>query len=164
MKVDVQTSAAICHKFRVLLVRRSLSDPAYPGRWDLPGGSIGKDEHTLENAVKRLVEDQTGLVIIPEVMFDNRRRNEVWQVVFAARLADELMSKPVLRPDLLAYKWVSRSEAAKLPLTPRTDVRLKEVYDYMYYRPVAPEVEEQAKTKLPTSRRKVANVRTKRAA
>jgi 8-oxo-dGTP diphosphatase len=43
---------------KVLLIQREL--PPYPGKWALPGGFVRMDE-TLEEAVRRELEEETGL-------------------------------------------------------------------------------------------------------
>lgn len=137
MKVDIFASAVIFNDFKIFLVRRSLVSDAYPGRWDIPGGSLEVTELTLEDVARRVVAEQTGLRIMPEVMIDNKRKNSQLQVVFAARLLDELMSQPVMNPELeiMDYRWATRDEANTMILTPHTRKRIKEVFDYMHYRP-----------------------------
>lgn len=133
MKVDIHASAVIFNNYRILLVRRSLTAKQYPGRWDLPGGSLEVTELTLEDVVRRVVHEQVGLRILPEVIIDNNREGALLDVVFSARLVDDMMSTPLLSPSYVEYQWVSREEAETLSLTPHTKHRLKEMFDYMHY-------------------------------
>ncbi len=55
-------AAILMREGRVLLVRRNI-DPGY-GLWGLPGGFVELDE-TLEQAVTREVEEETGLLCEP---------------------------------------------------------------------------------------------------
>lgn len=135
MKVDVSAFAVIFCDYKILLVRRSLLAEAYPGRWDLPGGALDTTELTLEDVVRRVVHEQTGLLVMPEVMIDNKRKGNTMQVAFSARLQDEMMRQPLLAPELMSYKWATRKQTENMKMTPHTRQRLKEVFDYMLYMP-----------------------------
>lgn len=135
MKVDVYASAVIYSNKAILLVRRGLEDAHYPGRWDLPGGSLEITELTLEDVARRVVQEEVGLAVIPEVMIDNKRKGNLLRVVFAARLLDDCMNQPILAAHLLEYRWAKRHDADELSVTPHTRERLREVFDYMEYKP-----------------------------
>jgi len=47
-------------KNEVLLIRRSKDDPTNSGKYDLPGGTIEKDE-TVKETVSREVKEETGI-------------------------------------------------------------------------------------------------------
>ncbi|KAL8999954.1 MAG: hypothetical protein Q9169_001360 [Polycauliona sp. 2 TL-2023] len=45
----------------LLLLRRSSTDSAFPGLWEVPGGSIDKDDPTILHGLAREVFEETGL-------------------------------------------------------------------------------------------------------
>jgi 8-oxo-dGTP pyrophosphatase MutT (NUDIX family) len=49
---------------RVLLLKRSQSDPRRPGEWDFPGGEVDQKEELLVGAVREIYEE-AGLQIQP---------------------------------------------------------------------------------------------------
>ncbi|HSV66245.1 MAG TPA: NUDIX hydrolase [Mycobacteriales bacterium] len=56
----------------LLLVRKALTDPNHPGRWEVPGGRmlLGED---LDTHIQREVFEETGISIKPDQPF------ELWQ-------------------------------------------------------------------------------------
>jgi 8-oxo-dGTP pyrophosphatase MutT (NUDIX family) len=61
-KIDVTVARALIEsEGRTLLVRRAAWD-SLPGRWELPGGKVDRDEPLLEG-LAREVEEETGLML-----------------------------------------------------------------------------------------------------
>ena len=61
-KIDVTVARALIEsEGRALLVRRAAWD-SLPGRWELPGGKVDRDEPVLEG-LAREVEEETGLML-----------------------------------------------------------------------------------------------------
>ena len=90
----------------ILLILRK-ADP-YKGKWALPGGFAEIDE-TLENACKRELEEETGLINIDLKQFytfdaiDRDPRERVISTVFHGRI---LNAVPVIgSDDALEAKW-----------------------------------------------------------
>ncbi|KAI4268028.1 MAG: hypothetical protein LQ337_008074 [Flavoplaca oasis] len=46
---------------RLLLLRRSSTDTAFPNLWEIPGGSVDKDDPTILHGLAREVFEETGL-------------------------------------------------------------------------------------------------------
>ncbi len=46
---------------RLLLLRRSATDVAFPGLWEIPGGSAGEDDPSILHSLAREVFEETGL-------------------------------------------------------------------------------------------------------
>ncbi|TDC96480.1 NUDIX domain-containing protein [Actinomadura sp. 7K507] len=54
---------------RLLLVRKSASDPFHPGRWEVPGGRLEEDDLDLDDHIRREVWEEVGLKIDPGPAF-----------------------------------------------------------------------------------------------
>ena len=48
---------------KILLIRRSLTEPAFPDLWEVPGGGAELSDATLLDAVVREVKEETGLTV-----------------------------------------------------------------------------------------------------
>jgi 8-oxo-dGTP pyrophosphatase MutT (NUDIX family) len=49
---------------RLLLVRKSITDPHQPGKWELPGGRL-QDNESVDEALIREVHEEVGLDVEP---------------------------------------------------------------------------------------------------
>jgi 8-oxo-dGTP diphosphatase len=58
----IVVSAAIIHKKKFLLLKRSSSENIFPKKWELPSGKVKFGEN-IGDALKREVEEETGLSI-----------------------------------------------------------------------------------------------------
>ena len=54
---------------RLLLIRKSASDPFHPGRWEVPGGRLEEDDLDLDDHIRREVWEEVGLKIEPGAVF-----------------------------------------------------------------------------------------------
>jgi ADP-ribose pyrophosphatase YjhB (NUDIX family) len=114
-------SAAILREGRILIVRRARA-PANR-IYTLPGGVVEAGE-TLEQAVKREILEETGLVIEPVALAGHREvilRDEaqrVWRhfivLAFAARW---VAGEPVLNEELEEFRWIEPDELAAFETT-----------------------------------------------
>ncbi|TDC57624.1 NUDIX hydrolase [Actinomadura sp. KC345] len=66
---------------RLLLVRKSASDPFHPGRWEVPGGRLEEDDLDLDDHIRREVWEEVGLKIDPGAAF------HLWQWFMPDRAA-----------------------------------------------------------------------------
>ena len=64
MRLQFAQKAVITANGQFLLVRKSMSDPHQPGRWELPGGRL-KDNESLDDAIIREVHEEVGLQVTP---------------------------------------------------------------------------------------------------
>lgn len=98
----------------LLILRRSASDPAHPGMWDIPGGrqESGEDiraaaeRETLEEAGVRLQNPQLAYSITSP-----RPEGSGTWLFFAERVADDVQIK--LGDEHDDYKWVPFADLPK---------------------------------------------------
>lgn len=70
-----QDSPFVCKGFivddegKVLLLKRGMTAPSFPGKWDLPGGHIHNGE-SKEKGLAREIAEETGLSINNPVAYD----------------------------------------------------------------------------------------------
>jgi 8-oxo-dGTP diphosphatase len=122
LRAGVAVGAAIFHRDELLLVRRV---PDFPGRWELPGGSV-EDGEELEEALRREVREETGLGVVVGRPFhvstfetdaaDGGRVQVVAiEYLCAARARGPVRLHP---PEHDAFLWAGREVATRQPLVP----------------------------------------------
>jgi 8-oxo-dGTP diphosphatase len=100
----VGVGAVIVHEGRVVLIKRG-KPPLY-GRWVVPGGTVELGE-TLEEAIVREVEEETGLVVTPRevlTVFDRIERDGervAYHFVIVDYLCDYVSGRPRAGSDAL---------------------------------------------------------------
>ncbi|MBX6766816.1 MAG: NUDIX domain-containing protein [Actinomadura rubrobrunea] len=66
VRLEFAQKAFIVHDDRLLLVRKSASDPLHPGRWEVPGGRLEvAGDLDLDDHIRREVWEEVGLEIDP---------------------------------------------------------------------------------------------------
>jgi len=66
VRLEFAQKAFIVHDDRLLLVRKSASDPLHPGRWEVPGGRLEvADDLDLDDHIRREVWEEVGLKVDP---------------------------------------------------------------------------------------------------
>lgn len=79
MKTDIVQKAVIINKQgQLLALRRSNTDTRRPNQWDLPGGILDPNE-TLEEGIKREIQEETGLTINEVNAVYSRTDFQQWQ-------------------------------------------------------------------------------------
>ncbi len=122
LRAGVVVGAAIFHDGELLLLRRV---PDFPGRWELPGGSVEEGEE-LEDALRREVREETGLTITIGAPFhvssyeSESSSGERIRVVAIEYLCAIRSRAPVrLNPkEHDSYAWVDRAGLETRPLVP----------------------------------------------
>jgi ADP-ribose pyrophosphatase YjhB (NUDIX family) len=114
-------SAAIIRDGRVLIVRRA--NPPAHGLYTLPGGVVELGE-TLEEAIRREVVEETGLLIEPVALAGHREvigRDAAGRIqrhfVILAFAARWLSGEPRLNGELSEAAWLRPDELAGLKTT-----------------------------------------------
>ena len=98
---------------RVLLVRRAASD-SMPGRWELPGGKLDRDELVLEGLAREL-EEETGLMLADARLFSTRdmispRGRSVREFVYVASAVGAV----TLSDEHDGFAWVDATDELEL--------------------------------------------------
>jgi len=87
VRLEFAQKAFIVHDDRLLLVRKSASDPLHPGRWEVPGGRLEvAGDLDLDDHIRREVWEEVGLEIEPGPPFHlwrttpwmSKERSRVW--------------------------------------------------------------------------------------
>jgi 8-oxo-dGTP diphosphatase len=125
----VGVGALVIHEGRVLLIRRGKAP--LRGRWVIPGGTLELGE-TLEQAVVREVQEETGVTVEPGaivLVFDRIHRDAQERVVYHYVIVDYacryVAGEPRAASDALDAAWVAPED---LPLhdVPEQALRLIE--------------------------------------
>lgn len=104
---------------RVLILKRSINDRSFPGKWSLPGGKVDAGE-TVEQAVIREVKEEAGLDVeiiraigVNESLLSTRNRK---YVIYSFAVQIKNKSDVQLSHEHEDYRWVFPQEARNLPL------------------------------------------------
>lgn len=107
----VGVGAIIFHQDRVLLIQRGHAP--LQGEWSLPGGALELGE-TLEQGIRREVQEETGLLVEPisiVEVFDRIARDEQGRVQYHYVLVDYLCritgGSAACASDAIDLRWVA---------------------------------------------------------
>lgn len=128
----VVATAIIVHRGRVLIVKRSMREKAFPGKWTVPGGKLVLSEYKklkssatygqwynlIEWVVRKEVKEEAGLEIqkphyLCDLVFI---RPDGWPVATLSYWARAKGTKVKLGKDLDEFAWVNFKEARKYDL------------------------------------------------
>lgn len=118
----VGVGAVVIHGGRVLLIRRG-KEPL-KGRWVVPGGTVELGE-TLEEALMREVEEETGLRVCPRelvTVFDRIQRRGgrvVYHYVIVDYFCDYVSGSPRAASDAEDVALVAPGDLASYDLPPK---------------------------------------------
>lgn len=132
-RLEFAQKAFITDRGRLLLVRKSASDPHHPGRWEVPGGRLEvTGDLDLDEHIRREVWEEVGLRVEPGPPFHlwqwfmpdrHGRRSRAVRVVAAARRCRPLNREITLENQtpgdhLTDAAWVPLAEIASYDLIP----------------------------------------------
>jgi len=118
----------------VLLVKRSKSDPNFPGRWEFPGGKIEPGSSLRDNLRRELGEEIGKTVSIGGVVdiYDRllpknhaRYPGRLVVILFFKVCLEDYDGEIKLSDEHSAFRWVSLDTALKVRLPPGSRKALK---------------------------------------
>lgn len=115
MKKKINPSAAliIINQDKALILRRGITAPWFPGRWNLPGGTIEKE--TPEQAAKRESQEEIGFAPNHLQFHKKIKDNSFTLYLF---ITHELISFPRLNYENDAFMWSSNQDLNSLDFVP----------------------------------------------
>ena len=125
-KALVRSSEGLC-----LVLHRGNTHPRFPGHIDFPGGEVEPKE-TLEAAVMREIQEETGLSVNPnklKKLFAKQYR-QTTHMLFEAKLT-EPDAKVALSWEHKSYRWITPEELKSLPKFSDADPYYTDVVDYL---------------------------------
>lgn len=131
--IVVALKAIIVHNNKVLIIKRSKTDPMIPGIWEFVGGKLEFGEN-LEDGLKREILEETGLkVTIEKMLFATTfQTHEYRQVVIITYLCFSNTKEIQLSFEHDDYKWAGKKELLKL-ITKRmaNDIKSNHILDQL---------------------------------
>lgn len=114
-----------------LVLYRSNTHPLFPGHIDFPGGEVEPKE-TLEAAVVREIQEETGLLVDPKKLkkLFTKQYQQATHVLLEAKLA-EPDAKIALSWEHKSYRWITPEELKSLPKFSDADPYYTDVVDYL---------------------------------
>lgn len=103
---------------KILLTKRPATAKFGPNHWDTPGGSLELGEDPIDGLCRE-VREETSLVIQvkrPLAVFSKVIPENQNQIICLVFLCEYVSGKVSLSKEHVEYRWVSREEAARLPL------------------------------------------------
>jgi len=125
-KALVRSSEGLC-----LVLHRGNTHPRFPGHIDFPGGEVEPKE-TLEAAVVREIQEETGLLVDPKKLkkLFTKQYQQATHVLLEAKLA-EPDAKIALSWEHKSYRWITPEELKSLPKFSDADPYYTDVVDYL---------------------------------
>ena len=125
-KALVRSSEGLC-----LVLHRGNTHPRFPGHIDFPGGEVEPKE-TLEAAVMREIQEETGLSVNPNKLkkLFTKQYRQTTHMLFEAKLT-EPDAKVALSWEHKSYRWITPEELKRLPRLSGADPYYTDVVDYL---------------------------------
>jgi 8-oxo-dGTP diphosphatase len=126
MKFEVAVKGIIRKGGKILVLRRSIDDDHKPGVWETVGGGIDR-KNTPQNALKREVEEETGLkvkILEPFNAFSFKKDTGEFKIGITF-LCDYAGGKVKLSKEHIDYKWIKPSEFANMKTLPSLHREIK---------------------------------------
>jgi len=131
-KVSVSAAAVIeGERNKVLIIWEG--DTPYHEHWVVPGGYI-KPKETVQEAVTREVNEETGLYVIPTKLigiyddFITDKEDQPFHHIIIAYMAKNIGGEITVTKESMEYAWIDIGEALKSPRLP--EVFKKIIGDY----------------------------------
>ena len=139
----VAITAIVFKNDKVLIIKRSPKEIAYPSKWSVPGGkldvndykSLPKDKldgwhNVIEYTLKREVAEETGLKVknIGYLMNSTFIRPDGHPVLVLVNICDWARGEVKLSQDFTDYAWVTGQELKKYDIIDGAKNEIKEAF------------------------------------
>ena len=122
MKSRVIVAAVIEKDGKILFGKKKENIGPYPNTWHLPGGGVKLGEESLDEALIREVNEETGLdvEIISRISFDDGyepdKNGEMTHYVFLVTLVKPVSNTLKAADDIVEVKWLEKSKIKDIHL------------------------------------------------
>ncbi len=113
---------------QALILRRGLTAPWMPGRWNLPGGSLDPGETWFEGAARETEEETQLLVQRAQYLVTLGDPVEGWAVAFFVAKPGDWAGRLVLNYESDAYAWVTSDELKDYAFVPTVKEALSQAF------------------------------------
>ncbi|MBI3984942.1 MAG: NUDIX hydrolase [Candidatus Levybacteria bacterium] len=133
MKNRVVVTAIIEKDDKILMGKKTGNVGPYPNTWHLIGGGVNLGEESAMDAIKREIEEETGLKVkeVERVGFDEDfetdKHGEMTHYIFLI-YKTKITSKVALPgDDIIKLEWIDKSKLKEFPLTRPSAKYFKEI-------------------------------------
>lgn len=134
MEIKLMASAAVLHKNKLLVMRRSAGEKFLSGYWTVVGGKFEDADGTIENAVRREVREEAGFDIsvvkpinVEEFTREDKPGMMAVEITYLCTPYED--ADVVLSAEHDAYQWIGASDADTLaPVTDLTRKKIKRIF------------------------------------
>ncbi len=123
MKSRLNVVCIIERSGKILLGRKAPGVEPYPGCWLIPGGGVNMDSESVDEAMKREVKEETGLIVTKydRMFFDEdiaMRKGELTHLIFLYYKITGASNWESAKPgdDIKEIQWFSFKELSSIPV------------------------------------------------
>lgn len=134
MEIKIMASTAVMYKGKVLVLRRSAGEKFLSGYWTIVGGKYEDSDSSIENAVLREVEEETGqrgCVVRPlniqEFTRDDKPGVRVLEITYLCEVVSEDVKLNPSEHD--SFRWITAANIPEItPVTDLTTLKLQAIF------------------------------------
>lgn len=129
-KFIVNASAVVVNdQGKILVIQRSLSEDVFPGYWGVPGGTLDKEDESIESCLCRELSEEVGIEVSDMQLVDNntvvRDDGNKLYLVFLAKYKGGILR---VSDEVECVEWKDFSDLKALKMTPNTYDVLERIF------------------------------------